>query len=170
MNKIKVFLILTGYQLTWLACIFSETKFNDPLFGIYVGSIYLLIFFYFNKNKINFLKLSLYISVPGYLFDTLMVYLNIYEFNTSLVIGTVPAWMIILWLSFSTLFDEILIFFKKYKIIGIVLSGILAPLTYYVGEPIGVISINNILVFAVLMVLFWILFIIYYIEFILKEY
>ena len=45
-----------------------------------------------------------------------MVYFQIYEFNSSLIIGTLPLWMIILWLSFSTLFDEILvIFFQNLK-------------------------------------------------------
>ena len=169
MNKINFFLILTGYQITWLACIFGENKFNQPLLGIYVGTLYLLIFFYFNKNKINFLKLSLCISIPGYLFDSFMVYFSIYQFNTSSIVGVLPAWMIILWISFSTLFDEILKIFIKYKLMGIILSAVLGPLTYYLGEPIGVLSINSISIFFILMVIFWILLMIYYLEFILKK-
>ena len=169
MNRTKVFLTLTGYQLTWLACVFGEDYFSQPLLGIYIGVPYLLIFFYFNKNKINFLKISLYISVPGYFFDTFMVYSSIYEFNTPSVIGTLPIWMIVLWPSFSTLFDEILSIFKKYKFIGILLSSVLGPLTYYLGEPIGIISINNIYVFITIMVIFWILLMIYYLQFVLKE-
>ena len=169
MNKINFFLILTGYQITWLACIFGENKFNQPLLGIYVGTLYLLIFFYFNKNKINFLKLSLCISIPGYLFDSFMVYFSIYQFNTSSIVGVLPAWMIILWISFSTLFDEILKIFIKYKLMGIILSAVLGPLTYYLGEPIGILSINSISIFFILMVIFWILLMIYYLEFILKK-
>ena len=169
MNKIRVFLTLTGYQLTWLGCVFGEKKFNEPFLGIYLGIIYLLLFFYFNKNKIRFLKISLFISIPGYIFDTLMVYFNIYEFNSSIIIGSIPAWMILLWLSFSTLFDEILIIFKKYKLTGVILSSFLAPITYYLGEPIGVILINNIILFFALMILFWGMLMIYYIEIILKD-
>ena len=169
MNKIRVFLTLTGYQLAWLGCVFGEKKFNEPFLGIYLGIIYLLLFFYFNKNKIRFLKISLFISIPGYIFDTLMVYFNIYEFNSSIIIGSIPAWMILLWLSFSTLFDEILIIFKKYKLTGVILSSFLAPITYYLGEPIGVILINNIILFFALMILFWGMLMIYYIEIILKD-
>ena len=98
-----------------------------------------------------------------------MVYFSIYEFNISFIIGTIPSWMIILWFSFSTLFDEILIIFKKYKFIGIVLSAILGPLTYYLGEPIGIISINDLLSFFMLMTVFWILLMVYYLEFILRK-
>ena len=169
MSKIKIFLTLTGYQITWLACVFGQNKLNQPFLGIYIGLLYLLIFFYFNKNKINFLKLSLCISIPGYLFDSFMVYFSIYQFNTSSIVGVLPAWMIILWISFSTLFDEILKIFIKYKLMGIILSAVLGPLTYYLGEPIGVLSINSISIFFILMVIFWILLMIYYLEFILKK-
>ncbi len=169
MSKTKIFLTLTGYQLTWLACVFGDKNFDQPLLGIYLGALYLVVYFYFNKNKFKFLKISLSISIPGYFFDSLMVYYSIYEFNVSLIIGVLPAWMLILWLSFSTLFDEILTIFKKYKIIGIILSGFLAPLTYYAGEPIGVISISNIWLFFSIMIIFWVLLMIYYLFFVLKE-
>ena len=169
MSKLKVFLTLTGYQLTWIACVFSESKFNEPLLGVYVGSIYLLIFVYFNKRRIHFLKVSILISVPGYIFDSLIVYFSIYEFNSSFIIGTIPIWMIVLWISFSTLFDEILVFFKNYKYLGILVSGTFAPLTYYLGQPIGVISIFNFPLFFILMIAFWVLLMIFYLEVILKK-
>ncbi len=168
MNKIRLFFTLTGYQLTWLACVFGENKFNQPFLGIYIGSIFIFLFFYYNKNKFNFLKISILIAIPGYIFDTLMVYFSIYEFNTSVIIGTIPVWMIILWFSFSTLFDEILIFFKNYKFYGIFLSSLLGPLTYYLGEPIGIISITNLTLFFILMILFWFLLMVYYLEIVLK--
>ena len=110
----------------------------------------------------------LYISIPGYLFDTIMVYYSIYEFNTSLIIGTLPPWMIILWLSFSTLFDEILTVFKKHVFKGILLSSVLAPLTYYFGDPIGIIVISNYLLFFLFLISFWALLMIYYLKIVLK--
>tara|TARA_B100000575_G_scaffold40079_1_gene27630 strand:+ start:363 stop:875 length:513 start_codon:yes stop_codon:yes gene_type:complete len=167
MNKLRVFLTLTGYQITWLACAFGENKFAQPFGGIYFGIIFLFLYLYFCKNKIRFLKIAFLISMPGYLFDSLMVYFSIYEFNTSFVIGTLPIWMPILWLSFSTLFDEILVFFQKFKLIGIFLGGLLGPLTYYLGETINVLSINNIILFFILMVIYWCLLMIFYLNYIL---
>ena len=166
MKKLKIFLTLTGYQFTWLACVFGEKYFLN--LGIYVGLIYLAFYFYFNKNKKRFLLICLLIAIPGYLFDSMMIYLSVYQFKSSEIIGMLPSWMIILWLSFSTLFDEILLFFKKYQILGIISSIILGPLTYYLGEPIGIISINDILLFLVIMILFWCLLMIYYLNIILK--
>ena len=119
MSKIKVFLILTGYQLTWLSCVFGEIKFNQENLGVYVGFIYLLLYIFYHHKKVSFLKIILLISIPGYLFDSLLVYLQIYEFTSSFIVGTLPLWMIILWLSFSTLFVEVLVIFKNFKKTGL---------------------------------------------------
>ena len=168
MQKLKVFLVLTGYQITWLSCVFGETKLSYPMLGFWVGIIFLIIYLFFNQNKKKFVKISLSISIPGYIFDTLLVYFQVYDFETIAKLGTLPLWMIVLWLSFSTLFDEILTFFKSYKILGIILSGILGPLTYYLGEPIGIIKIYNFQVFIFSMTLFWMILMLYYLNFVLK--
>ena len=167
MSKTSIFLTLSGYQLTWLGCVFGEKTFNQPLLGVYIGCLYLILFFYFNENKIKFLKLSLLISIPGYLFDSLMVYFSVYEFNSSNLIGTIPVWMLVLWPSFSTLFDKILVFFKKYSLFGILLSSFSGTATYFLGESIDVISINNYYSFFTNMVIFWALLMIYYLRFVL---
>jgi len=166
MNKLKIFIILTGYQFTWLACVFGEKYFLN--LGIYVGLIYLALYLYFSKNKKRSLLICFLIAIPGYLFDSMMIYLSIYQFNSSEIIGMLPSWMIILWLSFSTLFDEILVVFKKYQFLGIIFSIILGPFTYYLGEPIGIILINQFLFFFTFMILFWFLLMIYYQRIILK--
>tara|TARA_B100000575_G_scaffold62886_1_gene48000 strand:- start:2558 stop:3070 length:513 start_codon:yes stop_codon:yes gene_type:complete len=169
MSKIKVFFTLTGYQLTWLACVFGEIKFNEANLGVYVGFVYLSLYFYYNQNKIKFFKVSLLISIPGYLYDSFLVYFQIYEFTSSLIVGTLPLWMIILWLSFSTLFDEILIIFKKFKKMGLFLSAVLGPTTYYLGEPIGIILINDKILFFSLMFPFWLFLMLYYLQIVIKK-
>ena len=168
MQKLKIFLVLTGYQITWLACVFGEKNFSFPMLGLWVGIIFFVTYFYFNNNKQKFIQTSLLISVPGYMFDSLMVYFQIYEFESIIKFGALPLWMIILWLSFSILFDEILIFLKNYKILGIFLSGTLGPLTYYLGEPIGVLSIYDLHTFIILMIVFWMILMFYYLNFVIK--
>jgi len=97
-----------------------------------------------------------------------MVYLNIYEFRTNLIVGTLPVWMIVLWLSFSTLFDEIIAIFKRHTVLGILASGTLGPLTYYLGEPLGLISIGNQIIFFISMIPFWSFLMLYYLKVIIK--
>ena len=169
MSKKRIFFTLTGYQLTWMACVFSEKQFSKDILGVIVGILFLLLYFYYSKNKLKFIKISLLIAIPGYVFDSVLVFFSIYEFNTPLIFGYLPLWMIVLWLSFSTLFDEILIFLKNYTLIGVILSCFLGPLTYYLGKPIGIITIYNLSLFFFLMTLFWAMLMFYYLKFVLKN-
>jgi hypothetical protein len=96
------------------------------------------------------------------------VFFEIYNFKTSFYVGVLPIWMIVLWPSFAILFDEILIFLTNYKIIAVIMSGILGPLTYFAGSPLGLININNLLIFFILMIVFWAILMIFYLNYIIK--
>ena len=168
MSKIKIFLMLSGYQLTWLMCVFGELLYDSFLPGLICGLFFLTICFIHSNNKKKTIQTVLLISVLGYLFDTILVFFDIYNFKTSLYLGVLPIWMIVLWPSFAILFDEILIFLSKYKIIAVLLSSILGPITYFAGSPLGLININNLLVFFILMILFWAILMIFYLNYILK--
>jgi len=168
MSKIKIFLMLSGYQLTWLMCVFGELLYNSFLPGLICGILFLLTCYLNSDNKKKTTQIVLSISIMGYLFDTILVFFEIYNFKTSLYIGVLPIWMIVLWPSFAILFDEILIFLSKYKIIAVILSSILGPLTYFAGSPLGLININNLFVFLILMIVFWAMLMIFYLSYILK--
>ena len=168
MSKIKIFLMLSGYQLTWLMCVFGELLYDSFLPGLICGLLFLTICFINSNNKKKTIQTVFLISILGYLFDTILVFFEIYNFKTSFYIGVLPIWMIVLWPSFAILFDEILILLSKYKIIAIILSSILGPLTYFAGSPLGLININNLVVFFILMILFWAILMIFYLNYILK--
>ena len=168
MSKIKIFLMLSGYQLTWLMCVFGELWYNSFLPGLICGILFLFICYVNSDNKNKTIQIVLSISILGYLFDTILVFFEIYNFQTSLYIGVLPIWMIVLWPSFAILFDEILMFLSKYKIIAVILSSVLGPLTYYAGSPLGLININNLFLFFALMIFFWAILMIFYLNYIIK--
>ena len=168
MSKIKTFLMLSGYQLTWLMCVFGELWYNSFLPGLICGILFLFICYVNSDNKNKTIQIVLSISILGYLFDTILVFFEIYNFQTSLYIGVLPIWMIVLWPSFAILFDEILMFLSKYKIIAVILSSVLGPLTYFAGSPLGLININNLFLFFALMIFFWAILMIFYLNYIIK--
>ena len=168
MSKIKIFLMLSGYQLTWLMCVFGELWYNSFLPGLICGILFLFICYVNSDNKNKTIQIVLSISILGYLFDTILVFFEIYNFQTSLYIGVLPVWMIVLWPSFAILFDEILMFLSKYKIIAVILSSVLGPLTYFAGSPLGLININNLFLFFALMIFFWAILMIFYLNYIIK--
>ena len=168
MSKVKIFLILSGYQLTWLMCVFGEILYKSYLPGLISGTVFVTLVFMNSKNKKRFLLFVFLISLIGYLFDSAVVNLRIYEFNTSLKIGLLPIWMLVLWPSFATLFDEILTFLSNYKLVALVLSGSLGPLTYYAGYPLGLINIDDFTLFFFVMITFWIFLMLFYLNFLLR--
>ena len=168
MSKIKIFLMLSGYQLTWLMCVFGELWYNSFIPGLVCGLLFLVICFVKSDNIKKTTQIVFLISFIGYLFDTSLVFFEIYNFQTSLYVGVLPIWMLVLWPSFAILFDEILIFLSKYKIIAVILSSILGPLTYYAGSPLGLININNLFLFFILMIFFWAILMIFYLNYIIK--
>ncbi len=169
MSLVKIFLILSGYQLTWLMCVIGEKFFNEPLIGFITGLIFSISYFIYSKNKYRVLLIIFFIALPGYLFDTIVVYFDVYEFNSILKIGTLPIWMLVLWISFSILFDEVLVFLKNYQLIAILLSAILGPLAYYSGVPLGLIEIYNFYIFIFIMFVFWSFLMFFYLKIITKK-
>ena len=168
MSKIKIFLVLSSYQLTWLMCVFGELWYNSFIPGLIFGLLFLTVYFINSVNKTKTIQIVFLISLTGYLFDTSLVFFEVYNFQTSSYIGVLPIWMLVLWPSFAILFDEILIFLSKYKIAAIIISSILGPLTYFAGSPLGLISINNLFVFFIMMIVFWAILMIFYLNYILK--
>ena len=108
----RIFLILLGFQITWLACVFGE-YFNYPWVGVLTGILY-LIFFYINTSDKKFtLKTILIFAIPGYIFDSFIQANGIYKIESDLVFGYLPVWMLILWPAFTTLFVDVLSFLRN---------------------------------------------------------
>ena len=168
MSKIKIFFMLSGYQLTWLMCVFGEIMYKSFLLGLICGLIFLFLAFTNSQNKWKFTFIVFSISVVGYLFDSILVYFKIYNFESSLHFGWLPIWMVVLWPSFASLFDEVFVFLSKYKLIALLLSAVLGPLTYYSGSPLGLIDINQLLPFFILMTTFWVFLMFFYLNYLLK--
>jgi len=149
-------------------CVFGELIYYSYVPGIISGLIFLLITFLYTHNKKRFIFIVFAISIPGYLFDSFLIFLKVYNFDTSLYFGLLPIWMLILWPSFATLFDEVFTFLSKYKLIAVLLSSILGPLTYYSGSPLGLLSISHISLFFIFMIFFWAILMLYYLKFLVK--
>ena len=88
MTKTKLFLILTGYQLTWLACIFGEKNYSEPLIGFFTGLTFLLIYFTYTQNKKKFIYIILSIAILRYFISFMILTSSIIP---SLLVRTAPS-------------------------------------------------------------------------------
>ena len=150
----KLILNLTGFQLTWLFCVFGE-YYNFTYIGLFVGIIYLSIFFYLIDNKYTNIKLCLIFSAIGYTFDSLLAFNKLFIINSNIIIGFLPIWFLVLWPCFATLFVYVLTFLKNKPILAFILGAILVPPTYYLGIPLGLANSSNIMISMIIMAFFW---------------
>ena len=157
----NIFLTLTGYQITWLCCVFGE-YYNFSFLGLIVGILYLCLFFYFINFKIRALQICLIFSFIGYIFDSLLGYFELFNIKSNIMFGYLPIWFLVLWPSFTTLFVNVLFFLKNYKLLSILLGSSLAPPTYYLGIPLGIAVSENITLAMLIMIFFWGLFLLLY--------
>ena len=168
MSKSKIILLLSGYQLTWLMCVFGEVVYSTYMPGLICGLVFILLSFLNSNNKKKITFIVFIISILGYFFDSVLVFLKIYNFDVSFSFGFLPIWMLILWPSFAILFDEVFVFLSKYKLIAIFLSGTLGPLTYYSGSPLELINIHQLYLFLILMIIFWVCLMLFYLNYLIK--
>ena len=150
----RIFLILLGFQITWLACVFGE-YFNYPWLGVLTGTLYLILFYLNTIDKKFALKTIIFFAFPGYIFDSSIQALDIYKIESGLIIGYLPVWMIILWPTFTTLFVDVLNFLRNKPILSIFLGIIFGPGAYYAGVPLGIASYTNLNLGLGVMAIFW---------------
>jgi len=160
-NAKNIFFTLLGYQLTWIFCVFGE-YYNIPLAGFVMGVLYLIIFFYSINYKLRALKICFVFSVIGYLFDSILGFSELFIIKSSIIVGYLPIWFLILWPSFTTLFINILSFLKNRPILAFFMGSLLAPPTYYLGIPLGIAKSSNLSLAITMMVIFWGLFLTLY--------
>ena len=152
--KKNIFLTLLSYQITWTFCVFGE-YYKVPMVGFIVGILYLTTFFYFNNNKIRALKICIFFSFFGYIFDSILGLSKIYTIESEIMIGYLPIWFLVLWPSFTTLFVDTLVFLKNHTFIAFILGSTIPPLTYYSGIPLGIAKSNDLLQTIIIMMFFW---------------
>ena len=95
------------------------------------------------------------LGVLGIIFDSFLSYSGLYVINSSFMFGFIPIWLVVLWISFSTLFVDILIFLKKRRFISFLAGFLLVPPTYYVGIALNIAKSNNLFLTILTMAIFW---------------
>jgi hypothetical protein len=153
-SKKNIFLTLCGFEITWFACVIGDYK-GYPSLGIIIGLIYLTLFFYLAKDRIKAINICIKYSILGIIFDSFLSYSELYVINTSFMFGFIPIWLVVLWISFTTLFVDILIFLKKRRFISFLAGFLLVPPTYYVGIALNIAKSNNIFLTILTMSIFW---------------
>lgn len=159
LNTKNIFTLL-GFKLTWLSCVFGELYYNS-WFGFIVGIVFLIFFFYYDKNKFESFKIILLFSIAGYLFDSTLSLFNFYKIEGYVNFLYLPIWFLVLWPSFCTLLINVLSFLKNYILLSALIGAFIGPVTYYAGLTLGLASVENNIVFFIISIFWFLMMLIY---------
>tara|TARA_B110000116_G_C16673058_1_gene507134 strand:+ start:462 stop:989 length:528 start_codon:yes stop_codon:yes gene_type:complete len=158
---------IVGFKITWISCVMGEVYFGSWL-GLVIGLIYLFIYFFYEKNKFLSLKIVIFFSLIGYLFDSIMSYFGLYRIENSSYFLYLPIWFLVLWPAFSTLFVNTFVFLQYKPMLSIIIGALLGPISYYVGVTLGLVNIENYYVTFLPISIFWALLMFIYSKNIIK--
>ena len=142
---------LIGFKICWIACAFS-TKWGTPYLGPLLTLIFILLHLVivkFNSRDIKIIGLAL---LSGLVIDSLFFQFNLINYQGGILtqFKLAPLWILSMWAGFSvTLLYSLDSIKKRYFISGI-LGLIGGPLSYNAGVQIGSITLNGLLSYIAL--------------------
>ena len=149
MNKFQNIFTVIGFKIIWICCIFGEIYVNSWC-GLVVGVFFLIFFFYLENQRLKSFYIISCFSLLGYLFDSILSFLNYYTINSDINFLFLPIWFLVLWPSFSCLLVNVLSFLRSRRLLAILFGSILGPFSYYIGVTSGLANIASANIFILI--------------------
>ncbi len=130
------------YQATWFAALWGGSEgFIWP--GLLAGLLTLVIHINFTEQIKRTLKRLLLATVIGVVIDSLFLFSGVITFTPVAYWPAFlpPLWMIILWPTFASLFDDIMLWLLAHRWLAIAAGAIAGPLAYLGGQAMGALQL-----------------------------
>lgn len=140
MNRIIVF---AGFQAVWFVSVLGAAK---ESYWIGPGAVicWLLMYAWKSGALKREITLAILAGAIGFFIDTALIWLEaIVPKGVSGSLRLSPAWMIGLWLNFSTSLNSLLTWLKQRRILSALLGLIGGPVAYYSGASLGAAVIDQ---------------------------
>mgnify|MGYP001163520115 FL=1 len=136
----KTFNII-AFNLTWLACVVGR----DDYLWLAAPAVFVYVILLVRHQVIELKRLLPLIAI-GISIDVLLTALGIFQFEASLFGAgglLIPAWLMVLWVAFSTTLFLSLRMIGRYKILAALCGALVIPFNYAVGERLGAVSFGD---------------------------
>ncbi|MGE3318923.1 MAG: DUF2878 domain-containing protein [Candidatus Berkiella sp.] len=148
-----------AYNATWFACVFSAIK-GYAWVGLSVALVITLLQFIWQHTVAhrtrNLLCFLIYLTIIGFVGDSLMSFLGIISFSANpFSLAVSPPYMLGIWINFAMLFYVLLNKLIYQPTILVLLSFVGFAGAYQVGAKMGVATINGGLHSVIGIGLFW---------------
>lgn len=131
------------FQVAWFACVIGAGR-GMPWLGVAVTAIALLWHFYQAKHMKSEFLLMLSALLIGASFDQAMLtfgYIN--YLNNGWSAAIVPAWILALWLAFTSTLNVSLRWMRGKQFIAIAFGAIGGPMAYLGAEKLGAVMLHG---------------------------
>lgn len=144
MNKsYRIIINILSFQVTWFTCVLMAAK-NQPIIGIIVALIVVIIHLCLVENRLHTLSLLLIITLIGSTWDSLLTSEKILVFSSGMISPYLaPTWIIAMWLSFSTTISVSFRWLYQRYMLAFILGTISGPLVYHAGAALGAVIIPD---------------------------
>jgi hypothetical protein len=139
-----ILLNVITFQIGWFACVLSAAK-QQVWLGLLISAALLVFHIFSAKQKHGEARLVIIAMLFGLVFDTIPLSLCWLAFSPVPYWPDAisPPWMIALWGLFATTMNYSLRWLKKLPIVAIILGGVSGPASYYFGEKLGALTVQQ---------------------------
>jgi len=139
---------IIAFNLTWLACVVGR----DDYLWLAAPAVLVYVILLVRHKVIELNKLLPLIAI-GVGIDVLLTALGIFrfeagQFDTGGLL--IPAWLMVLWVAFSTTLFLSLQMIGRYKMLAALCGALVIPFNYAIGERLGAVSFGDAYALALL--------------------
>ncbi|MCB1683651.1 MAG: DUF2878 domain-containing protein [Pseudomonadales bacterium] len=139
---------LVLFNLTWFACVLGGS-----LIGL-VGVAALLCFSITQGTWRADGALAVFLIVVGWSLDSVWVAFGVLDFDSRFA----PLWIGLLWVAVGFSINHSLAFFRDQPVLGALITGLCAPLSYLGGEKLGAVVVPEVAALGVISISWVVLF------------
>ncbi len=144
-----------AFQLLWFGCVLGAGGHGLTLLAFGAALPLVALSLLSTSRRLDWQLAGICVAA-GLLLDNLWVFLDIFDYPDSLY---APLWIGVLWLGFGLTVNHSLAWFRDKRLLGPIIVGACAPITYLAGQRFGAVSVDNLiplgLVSAAWMILFY---------------
>jgi hypothetical protein len=144
-----------AFQALWFGCVLGAGGHGLTALAIGAALPIVALSLWSDSRRLDWQLAGICVAA-GMLLDNLWVFLDIFDYPDSL---HAPLWIGVLWLGFGLTINHSLAWFRDKRLLGPLIVGACAPITYLAGQRFGAVSIDNAvllsLVSAAWMILFY---------------
>lgn len=132
---------IIAFNLTWLACVVGQDDYLWLAAPAVLAYVILLV-----RHRVIELNKLLPLIAIGIGIDVLLTALGIFQFEAGLFGAgglLIPAWLMVLWVAFSTTLFLSLQMIGRYKILAALCGALVIPFNYAIGERLGAVSFSD---------------------------